>query len=61
MKRLGQFIANTKGALGTGPDGQLAGVPLGHRGTRFKRRVRNVRDSVPLLQLQYGAGHSLCH
>jgi hypothetical protein len=52
VKRLHEFVANAKRALGSGPNSQLAIGPLGHNGARLKRRVGDVRDGVLLLQLQ---------
>ena len=61
VKRLHEFVADTEGTLSSGPNGQLAVRPLGHGGTRLKRRVGDIGDSVLLLQLQVHGCHGLRH
>ena len=44
-----EFVLDAERALGSGPDGELAGrVPLGDGGAGFERCVRDVLDGVGL-------------
>ena len=61
MERLHQFVANTEGPLRSGPDRELAVIPLGNSGARFERCVRDVFDGVLSFELHIGAGNCLCH
>src|SRR5271166_5012229 len=46
VESLREFIANTERTLATGPDGQLAILPLGDRAARLQWNVRDVGDRV---------------
>ena len=43
---LRQIAAHAERPLCAGPDGELAVLPLGHRGARLERRMRDVRNAV---------------
>ena len=49
-KRTGQLAAHAEGALGSGPDGELAVLPLRHRRAGLERSVGDVGDRVGLLE-----------
>ncbi len=61
MKGLHQLVAHAEGPLRAGPDRELAVVPLGDRGARFQRSVRDVLDGVLSFELHIGAGKRICN
>ena len=50
-ERSGQLAAHAEGPLRSGPDGELAVLPLRDGRTRLERRVGDVGDRVSLLEL----------
>ncbi len=55
----GQLAAHAERALRAGPDGQLAVLPLRHRGAGLERGVGDVRDRIGLLEPDVGGFQSL--
>ena len=54
-----QLAAHAEGTLCSGPHGELSVRPLGDRGARLQRRVRDVGHRVGLLQLDIGFRETL--
>ncbi len=59
MKCVGEFLADAERPLRTGPDGDAAVFPLGDRGARLERSVRDVFDGVGLRELVRGLRDSV--